>query len=963
MATIVTRAGKGSPLTNQELDSNFSNLNTDKAELSGAVFTGAITTNSTIDGRDVAADGVTADAALPKAGGAVTGDISFGDSDKAIFGAGNDFEIYFNGNHGVVRTASASVGGNIYIQDDNNIVLGSIGGENYLNAAKDGAVTAYYDNAPKLATTTSGISVTGVVAADSLTVDNFTLDGTTLALSSGDMTLDVAGDIILDADGGNVKLLDGGVVNLDIYKYNSNVYIENPTSNSDIIFSGNDGGSAITALTLDMSEGGNALFSGSVTSTGVYLNNASNGFLWNTANGGIQFGTNNTERMRIDSSGNVLMGQTSGSSSDAGHIFNPIGVAFHIRDGGVPLVAVRKTNDGELIQFKKDTAVVGSIGTYTGYTRIGGNTNSGFIFRSNQILPWNNSTSDYADGTQDLGTGAGARFKDLYLSGTVNAHYGKFFSGVANEEIQISLGWNATNMWTIGRENATTGDLLFKNGGTSEKMRIDSSGNVGIGTSSTGFNGQGLPLVVGSGSGNTGMTIFSGADSYGTLQFADAVTTGAASYAGVVSYNHTSNFMYFSTANTERMRIDSSGNVGINVTSPARILDLGATSNSSIVRMTANYNGSVTGLEGRLSAVGANRYTMGLYGQVQDSSSGYQTVAHIRFWNESATPTASSAPGYLTFSTTSSNYITPAERMRLTSDGRLGIGVTAPTSALDVRETATSTAPCRLETNGGSANTVRPQISMFSGGTNGYHISTIRSNTSNDAYGLVFTENATERLRINQSGRQAYNGSATANGHGNFVGEVGSSSKALMFEHTVGGGETGSVTTGASSTAFNTSSDYRLKENVVPMTGSIDRVKALNPSRFNFTVDADTTVDGFLAHEAQAVVPECVTGIKDGIKDEEYEITAAVYEDVTIPAVEAVDAVLDEDGVVITEAVEAQEATTESVLTTEAVMGTRSVPDYQGIDQAKLVPLLTAALQEAITQIESLTDRIAALEE
>ena len=411
------------------------------------------------------------------------------------------------------------------------------------------------------------------------------------------------------------------------------------------------------------------------------------------------------------------------------------------------------------------------------------------------------------------------------------------------------------------------------------------------------------------------------------------------------------------------MRIDSSGNVGINVTSPARILDLGATSNSSIVRMTANYNGSVTGLEGRLSAVGANRYTMGLYGQVQDSSSGYQTVAHIRFWNESATPTASSAPGYLTFSTTSSNYITPAERMRLTSDGRLGIGVTAPTSALDVRETATSTAPCRLETNGGSANTVRPQISMFSGGTNGYHISTIRSNTSNDAYGLVFTENATERLRINQSGRQAYNGSATANGHGNFVGEVGSSSKALMFEHTVGGGETGSVTTGASSTAFNTSSDYRLKENVVPMTGSIDRVKALNPSRFNFTVDADTTVDGFLAHEAQAVVPECVTGIKDGIKDEEYEITAAVYEDVTIPAVEAVDAVLDEDGVVITEAVEAQEATTESVLTTEAVMGTRSVPDYQGIDQAKLVPLLTAALQEAITQIESLTDRIAALEE
>ena len=121
------------------------------------------------------------------------------------------------------------------------------------------------------------------------------------------------------------------------------------------------------------------------------------------------------------------------------------------------------------------------------------------------------------------------------------------------------------------------------------------------------------------------------------------------------------------------------------------------------------------------------------------------------------------------------------------------------------------------------------------------------------------------------------------------------------------------------------------------MTGSIDRVKALKPSRFNFIVDADNTVDGFLAHEAQTVVPECVTGTKDAMRDEEYEVTAAVEE------------VRDEDDNITTEAV-------------EAVMGTRSVPDMQGIDQAKLVPLLTAALQEAITKIESLEARLSALE-
>jgi hypothetical protein len=144
-------------------------------------------------------------------------------------------------------------------------------------------------------------------------------------------------------------------------------------------------------------------------------------------------------------------------------------------------------------------------------------------------------------------------------------------------------------------------------------------------------------------------------------------------------------------------------------------------------------------------------------------------------------------------------------------------------------------------------------------------------------------------------------------------------------------GIVGSITTSGSATAYNTSSDYRLKENVIPMSGSIDRLKELKPSRFNFIADADKTVDGFLAHEAQAIVPEAVTGEKDAMKMEDYEVTPAV---------------MDGDGNVIT----------------EAVMGEREVPDIQGIDQAKLVPLLTSALQDAIAKIEQLESRISALE-
>lgn len=114
-----------------------------------------------------------------------------------------------------------------------------------------------------------------------------------------------------------------------------------------------------------------------------------------------------------------------------------------------------------------------------------------------------------------------------------------------------------------------------------------------------------------------------------------------------------------------------------------------------------------------------------------------------------------------------------------------------------------------------------------------------------------------------------------------------------------GNGTVGTITTSGSSTAYNTSSDYRLKENVVELTGATDRLKQLNPSRFNFIADPDTTVDGFLAHEVQSVVPEAITGTHDAV---------------------------DADG----------------------------NPVYQGIDQSKLVPLLTAALQEAVAKIETL---------
>ena len=142
-------------------------------------------------------------------------------------------------------------------------------------------------------------------------------------------------------------------------------------------------------------------------------------------------------------------------------------------------------------------------------------------------------------------------------------------------------------------------------------------------------------------------------------------------------------------------------------------------------------------------------------------------------------------------------------------------------------------------------------------------------------------------------------------------------------------GNRGSISCNGTSISYNTTSDYRLKENVIDLSGAITRVKALEPKRFNFIDKPDLTVDGFLAHEAQTVVPEAVTGTHN-------EVVVWGAGDELPEGVSVGDNRLDEDG--------------------------NTIPKYQSIDQAKLVPLLTAALQEAITKIETLETQRADME-
>ena len=136
------------------------------------------------------------------------------------------------------------------------------------------------------------------------------------------------------------------------------------------------------------------------------------------------------------------------------------------------------------------------------------------------------------------------------------------------------------------------------------------------------------------------------------------------------------------------------------------------------------------------------------------------------------------------------------------------------------------------------------------------------------------------------------------------------------------GSEVGSIRWTSSVTNFNTSSDYRLKENVSYNFDATSRLKQLKPCRFNWISDSSNTLlDGFLAHEVSSIVPEAVMGTKDGTK------TQDTFND------------------------------------SGDVTGSETVPDYQSVDQSKLVPLLVKALQEQQAVIENLQSRVTTLEE
>ena len=483
--------------------------------------------------------------------------------------------------------------------------------------------------------------------------------------------------------------------------------------------------------------------------------------------------------------------------------------------------------------------------------------------------------------------------------------------------------------------NHSGDSLSFGTGGGSERFRIDSNGRILIGTTSA---------VIGSASEFNEIVLSGKTRGAGiTLQDVDANTRFQIrtddNGDGTLLNASTNHPITIRTNNTERLRLNSDGQLLINKTTDRDAYYGGTLTGNLQVEGTGNstrltqFIHNTNAASGHIVIIGKSRGTSaGSYTVVQDddylgtlSFQGADGDAMIEGARIDAivdgTPGDQDMPTRLSFGTTADGASSTSERFVIDSSGIVKIqrGSSSDT-ALEINTTATSGAT-RFKFNESGSNKgqiayshANDQIEVIGNTGNGIAFltngvsSTAMTIDTNQRVGIGTTSMA-ERLLV----------VTTANTMVPLA--INDSSSTATATHRVsvrtGGTEVGSIKSTNSATTFNTSSDYRLKENAVAISDGITRLKTLKPYRFNFKNNANKTLDGFFAHEVTAV-PEAVDGVKDEVATQDH-VDMGLAKEIGDPI-------------------------------------------YQSIDHSKLVPLLTASLQEAIAKIETLETKVAALE-
>jgi hypothetical protein len=629
-----------------------------------------------------------------------SGDMTFEDNDKAVFGDGSDLRIYHTGSHSTIENIGT---GHLQIHTTDFRLRNSAGTESMILANADGNVQLFYDNAEKLATTATGIDVTGTVTADGLSLDNaqYINFKNSSNVSTRSLGINVANTFYIggiDADIGDILFVDGG------------------------------------ATRASFANGGDISF---YEDTGTTAK-----FFWDAS----------AERLGI---GNSAPTQT-----------------LEVTGGIRATVTPSNTVQASLLLANAATTSAANLQL---------NTSGGLSVWSYESggAGWFNSATIASSGNVGIGTSSptGAKLQVVAESGSNVLGVGTTTQGLFIKTTGTTVDYNSSGN-SGGEHTFSTGNI--------ERMRIDVSGNVGIGTSSPSrkvslvdsVNGYNLELQQTSAynSGNQSGIVFSAPYNIGGSVTDLASIRGGKENATDEDFG--GKLAFYTRANggsdTERMRIDSSGNLGLGVVpsawrSGAKAFQSGG---NGLVTLWEQANGSTNlGFGVYESASNVFNYTT-----TGDTPTLYSQLTGVHKWFNAPSGTAGNAISF-------------TQAMTLDASGNLLVGCT--------------TLP------------------------------------SSSVKGAAFLSSADQgRLYVSADSTAARDLAYFINPNGVI----------------------GTITTTSSSTAYNTSSDYRLKENITDANDAGDKIDAIKVRQYDWKTDGSHQDYGMVAQELMTVAPEAVSG-------------------------------------------------------------------------------------------------------
>jgi len=512
------------------------------------------------------AAGVTVDGVLLKDGGAtVTADVSFGTNDKAIFGAGSDLQIYHDGSNSFINDTGT---GDLYIRGSNAIRLQSNSGETYFIGELNGAVYLRYDDVNKLATTSTGVDITGTITSDGLTVD-----GSTPSISNGTSP---AAFTIGASNGAASNLILKGAAGMEMQTYNGGwkKYF-NLAYTGDISFYEDTGTTAK--------------------------------FFWDASAELLKIGS-------IETIGTFPLMVKSNASHHAIHIEEASG------NEGYTLGV---NADGDLGFYNSGSLTASVVINDSGQVGIGTSSPSdklhveGDIRVNNAIESAGNLNLEAENGSMRFQTGTGSPSERMRIDSSGNLLVGTTDALPATNNDASGIALRADGNLMTSRSGAVTarfnrgtsdGDIVaFHKDGTTVGSIGTFNGDTVIGTGQAAFRfNDGIPSVA-----PHRMDTNNVADNlvdlgYSTGRFKDLYLSGQTHSTGHYLtgdgflWNTEANNIRFATNNTERMRIDSSGNLLVGKTSigtstdgfEARAGGITGVSDTSSAALYVNRNGS-----------------------------------------------------------------------------------------------------------------------------------------------------------------------------------------------------------------------------------------------------------------------------------------------------------------------------------------------------------------------------------